>query len=662
MTKVWGSHASKAGFYFQHSFKPQSIFASFNSQIDFIDNASNPLDTGYSYANAAIGVFNTYTQASKYALPEWRYKNWEFYAQDNWKPTSRLTLDYGVRFYYLTPQWDTTLQASNFIPEQFSAASAAKLFTPVCIGASPCSGTTNRRGMDPTLIAAGVTPTMANTVEERFIGRLTPGSNRFNGAFQAGQGINDQLQDGNAFRISPRLGVVYDLTGKGVTIVRGGFGIFYDRPQGNQVFDMISNAPGVLNESVQFGRLQTLTSGGGDPNPTLSLNPSAFDFKPPRVNQWNVGIQHKVWREVILDVAYVGSKSTDLLRQVQINALPFGATLAPQNQDPTRAPAAQLGSSALPNDFLRPFKGYGGIRMWDYSGYANYHALQTSVTRRFDAGFMFSGFYVWSKALGINSTDFSAGVPNLSDEQTKRLDYSYLDYDRPHNFVVNFIYQTPTVTSSKALGVLANEWQISGVYRWTSGRPYGVGFSIPSIGAANLTGTDGNPNARIVHDVRPGSRVERRSVQTTRHLVLRSAAARQRRCRVSAVLRARAAHQQPRSVARQERRRGKGGQVRGAARRVQRPEPHAVHGRQCDRQLRELDGSNDHQPALRCEWSLGAAERVRGDQRRGSTTHASTRHTRDLLDYPLPDRREWGRRHMAPALSFVFAAKWNRDC
>ena len=103
---------------------------------------------------------------------------------------------------------------------------------------------------------------------------------------------------------------------------------------------------------------------------------------------------------------------------MQINALPFGATFAPQNQDPTRTPARSLGSSALPNDLLRPFQGYGDIRMWDYSGYANYHALQTSVTRRFDGGFMFSGFYVWSKALGINNDDFSAGVPNLSDEET----------------------------------------------------------------------------------------------------------------------------------------------------------------------------------------------------------------------------------------------------
>lgn len=504
LTKVWGAHSLKAGFYFQHSYKPQSIFASFNSQIDFQDNSSNPFDTGLSYANAATGVFNFYQQASKFALPEWNYKNIEWYVQDNWKPGDRVTLDYGVRFYALTPQWDTTLQASNFLPDQFNKSQAAKLYYPVCVGGAPGAGC-QRRGMDPTLVSAATTPTLANTVEERFIGRLTPGSNRFNGSYQAGEGITDQLQDGNAFRVSPRVGAVYDLTGEGKTIVRGGFGIFYDRPQGNMVFDMISNAPGVLNSRLDWGRLQDLTAASGDPNPTLSLNPTAFGFKPPRVNQWNIGIQHKLIEEFILDVAYVGSTSSDLLRQVQINAVPFGATFKPENQDPTRVPSTTPGATALPNDFLRPYQGYGNIRMWNYSGYADYKALQTSVTRRYARGFMVSGFWVWSKAQGINNTDFAAGVPNLSDEQTRALDYGLVDYDRTHNFTVNAIYQTPTVTSNKALGFLANDWQLSGVYRWTSGRPNTINFSIPGIGAANLTGTDGNPNARIVLTCDPGT-------------------------------------------------------------------------------------------------------------------------------------------------------------
>src|SRR5882672_1168113 len=283
LSKIWGSHSTMFGVSFQHSFKPQSIFASFNSDIQFQDDANNPFDTGYGYANAATGVFRNYIQANKYALPEWNYKNFEWYGQDNWKASKKLTLDYGVRFYYWTPQWDTTLQASTFLPDQFNAAQAAKLFRPVCIGAYPCSGT-SRRGMDPSLVTAGVTPTLANTVEDRFVGRLVPGSNRFNGAFQAGQGINDQLQDGNKLRVSPRLGFTYDVSGNQSMIVRGGFGIFYDRPQGNQVFDMIANAPGVIVSNIPWGRLHELGSGatGTYPFPTLSLNHSELDFIPPK--------------------------------------------------------------------------------------------------------------------------------------------------------------------------------------------------------------------------------------------------------------------------------------------------------------------------------------------------------------------------------------------
>jgi hypothetical protein len=255
---------------------------------------------------------------------------------------------------------------------------------------------------------------------------------------------------------------------------------------------------------VQWGRLQDLGSGstGTDPFPTLSLSPSGFDFIPPKTYQWNVGVQRKLFETLILDLAYVGSKSTDLLRQSQINSVPAGAKFLPQNQDPTRVPSATPGATALPDDLLRPYQGYNTIRMWDYTGWGNYNALQAGITRRFDKGFMVSAFYVWSKALTVNNDDFTAGLPNASEDDIKRLDYSYASYDRPNNFVLNFIYQTPKVGSG-VLGAIANDWQISGVYRWTSGPPYRVGYSIPGIGDANLSGTSA-PAARVVVKCDPG--------------------------------------------------------------------------------------------------------------------------------------------------------------
>jgi hypothetical protein len=500
LTKIRGGHSLKAGVYYQHSYKKQGDFATHNSAINFIDDVNNPYDTGFGYANAAIGVFGTYQQTSKYAMPEWVYDNFELYAQDTWKATKRLTLDYGVRFYYLTPQWDQTLQASNFLPDRFSAADAAHLYYPVCIGSSPCSGAA-RRGMDPALISAGVTPALGNTVDGRFIGRLVYGSDPFNGAFQAGQGISDTMQSGNAFRVSPRIGVVYDLTGEGRTILRGGFGIFYDRPQGNMVFDLITNAPGMLQPSLQWGRLQALDDSKGDPDPTVVMNPTAYDFTPPKVTAWNVGVQRKLWRSIVFDLAYVGSSSKDLLQQRQINAVPWGAKFLPENQDPTRAPSTVPGATALADDFLRPYQGYSGIRLYEYGAFTNYHALQTSLNHRFDNGLMFSVSYVWSKALGTVDSDFATARPNATAEENRRANYSYLVYDRPHTFVVNFIYQTPTVAKG-ALGLLANDWQLSGVYRWMSGNPYAIGYSIPGISDANLTGSD--QAARIVVTCDPG--------------------------------------------------------------------------------------------------------------------------------------------------------------
>jgi hypothetical protein len=119
---------------------------------------------------------------------------------------------------------------------------------------------------------------------------------------------------------------------------------------------------------------------------------------------------------------------------------------------------------------------------------------------------MFSVFYVWSKAMGISNDDFSAGLPNASDEEIRRLDYGLLGTDRPHNFVTNFVYQLPFLRDSESvLGKVLGDWQLSGIYRFTSGNPQGVGYSISGVNQSHLTGSaDGNPGARIVLTCDPG--------------------------------------------------------------------------------------------------------------------------------------------------------------
>ena len=111
---------------------------------------------------------------------------------------------------------------------------------------------------------------------------------------------------------------------------------------------------------------------------------------------------------------------------------------------------------------------------------------------------MFSANYTRSSAKGIAGGDWDGA---RIDGKDKEANYGPLGQDRPHNMVLSFVYQTPKLTTGP-LGIITNDWQISGTYRWVSGAPYGVGYSIAGIGATNLTGSD--QGARIVLTGDPG--------------------------------------------------------------------------------------------------------------------------------------------------------------
>jgi Carboxypeptidase regulatory-like domain/TonB-dependent Receptor Plug Domain len=308
LTKVMGNHAAKAGFYYQKSLKDQSNFANFNGSMSFNNDSNNPYDAQHPFANAALGVYSSFNQASAFRKGEWRYTNYEWYLQDNWKTNNKLTLDYGVRFYYLTPQYDASLQAANFIPEDFNAAAAVRLFTPAVVNG----------------VRVGLDPVTGATVAGTYIGRIVPNSgDRFQGTYQAGQGISETLTDGNKFRVSPRVGAAYDLTGEGKYVARGAFGIFYDRPQGNQVFDLTNNPPATQTPNVQWGLVPALATATPLYAP-VGLNPNVYNWKTPTVYQWNLGFQMQLPKNFTLDVSYVGSNSDNLLQFRNLNAVNYG--------------------------------------------------------------------------------------------------------------------------------------------------------------------------------------------------------------------------------------------------------------------------------------------------------------------------------------------------
>jgi hypothetical protein len=489
LTRAVGSHILKAGLYVQRSVKDQSPAVAFNGAITFNNDANNPFDSGHPFANAALGVYQTFTQAAGYALPSWHYTNVEWYVQDTWRARNHLTIDYGVRFYYLTPQWDVTKQAANFLPDQYSPAAAVRLYRPAIING----------------VLRGYDSITDGSVPSALIGRVVPKSgDPLNGTLQAGHGIDDTLSSGGQFRASPRVGVAWDIGGRQALVVRGGFAMLYDRPAGNTVFQLIANSAVVQTQALRWGRFQDLANAVPLNAPVASY-PTAYDWTLPTVYNWNAGVQVRLPLFFTWDVTYVGARAEDLVQYRALNALPYGTTYLASSQDPTRGQAGGPALSPLPGgnalaaDFLRPYQGYSTINLLEFDAYSNYHSLQTTLNRRFSKGLMASVTYVYSRARGTVDDDY--GFARI-DGRDREANYGILSMDRPHNFGVGFVYQTPRVASG-ALRFLTNDWQLSGNYRWMSGAPYAVSFSIPGVTSYNITGSD--QAARIVLTGDPGS-------------------------------------------------------------------------------------------------------------------------------------------------------------
>ncbi|HCC58813.1 MAG TPA: hypothetical protein DEQ47_16455 [Solibacterales bacterium] len=497
ISKVWNQHVIKGGLYLQRSRKDQTSFASANGNYDFSDNSGNPFDSQYGFANAALGIYNSFNQASKYLTGKYRYWNIEWYVQDTWKVTRRLTLDYGLRFEIIQPQYDAALQTSSFRPDQYDPAQADVLFRP---------------GFDANGKKAAINPLNGAILPATAIGKIVPGVGSItDGISVAGKGIPNGLMKNRGVHYAPRFGFAYDVTGKQNLVVRGGAGIFYDRFQGNETFDMLTNPPSTLSPTLVNGLVSQINPANVLLAP-LGIYGFSYDGKVPTVYNYSLGVQTKLPYQIVLDTSYVGSQARHLLENENFNAIPYGATFLPQNQDPTKVkanPKALLGSNAYDADFLRPYPGYGTINIHQMGGTDNYNSLQVSAQRRFAAGLFLGVAYTWSKSLGTTSGD---GDFIRIDNLTRFANYGPTSFDRRHNLAINYVYDAPSLSrhfghyDNRLTQALLNGWQVSGVTLLQTGSPYDVGFSIPGVGNQNITGsyTEG-PRVKVIGNPRTGS-------------------------------------------------------------------------------------------------------------------------------------------------------------
>jgi hypothetical protein len=474
LTVVLGSHTLKGGLNLERFWRGIGWNSAQFGSLAFTNNATNPLNTNYAYSNAALGVYYTYTESSAVPYHNSRGGRAEWFVQDNWRVTRRLTLDYGMRLYWLIPTYDRDNKVATFVPSRFDPSKQVRLIWP---------------GFDSQGVRVGVDRATGQTYSATLIGGMVPNSgNPANGMVVA---ANDPdypraLYRNRGWQYGPRFGFAYDPFGKNRTSVRAGVGVFYNPPVTYTWAPFTNQSPLVLNPVVYYGTLEGIKSASGllFPGSILALDPSG---KVATVTNYSFSIQQSIGWGTVVDVGYVGALGRHMLWRRDLNAIPFGTNFLASSKDPTNS-AATL--SAL---LLYPRPGYTNIYAIEPASNSNYHSLQVSANRRFARGFQYGFAWTWSKAL--NYSDSDSGVVS-SLVPVRVWNYGLSNIDRTHTVKINWQYTPPAVRGGGAVAkAVVNGWQFSGITTFQSGAPLAVSYSL--VTGKDITGspTDG---ARVV--------------------------------------------------------------------------------------------------------------------------------------------------------------------
>jgi hypothetical protein len=472
VSKLWGRHSIKAGIYIERMRKDEVGGPNTRGAFAFDRNANNPLDSNYAFANALLGNFNSYSEGTFRPYSHYRYSQVEWYAQDSWKATQRLTVDFGMRLYYAPSAHDDRFAITTFDPSQYDASKAAVMIVPTKDAAG------KRLGMDPRNGTLYPLP---------YIGLFVPNSgNTAPGMVVGGKGFVDTLYTNRLFSFGPRIGLAWDVKGDGKTAIRTGFGIFYDRPQGNVYSGTNGQPPVAYTPTLYFSSIDTFLQAQGTVGPSGVNAPQVGEQPLPSVMNFSFGVQREVGFGTVVDASYVGSLGRSLLYQRDINAIPMYARFDPKNVDATTG-------SPMPDNFLRPYRGLGSINVRGFGATSNYHSFQLAVNRRLSKGIQYGISYTFSKSLGVGAADFDGASPYFD---MRKRNYGLLNYDRTNVLTLNYIYECPDLGkryNNKALSFVLGDWQISGITSFQSGSPLTPDFATSDT--IDLTGS--NEGARI---------------------------------------------------------------------------------------------------------------------------------------------------------------------
>lgn len=328
-----------------------------------------------------------------------------------------------------------------------------------------------------------------------------------NGLGLAGRnGIPQGLVPNQWDTFAPRVGFAFDVTGRGKTVVRGGFGMFYERLGGNEEYTMGPNPPFSFQAStnnVYFSNPATSdTSGLSSSSPVFpaSFTGLAPGYKVPTSVQYNLGLQQELAKDAVLSVAYVGNENYNQSEEFQVNNVP--------TSDPNRLAIcggncgyAGPGYNA---NLDRPYQGWSSIGLMGFGANSNYNSLQVSLRATAWRNLTFSGAYTYSHAFDLLDGEL---FTNLSNPLDAHYDYGSAGFDRRHIAVFSFVYDFPFFrnSTSRTTKAVLGGWTLSGVALFESGTPQSVTSANDNLGLGGGTTNRANQVSAVTY---PGTHIE----------------------------------------------------------------------------------------------------------------------------------------------------------
>ena len=478
VTKVWRNHTFKTGAFTELVGNDQGVWSYPNGNLSFGNQPNSNVVTGSTLApttkigsfnptaNLVMGVASSFSQNNYAPVQDMAYRTTSAYVQDDWRVVPRLLVNVGVRWDHVGRWYDRQgVGMAVWLPQLFAQDVAQNQIAKSMVVEYPG---VRWHGIDPGIPNGGAPSHLAY--------------------------------------VSPRVGMSYDITGHGQTVIRGGWGEYTwnDQPGG-----ALGTSQNLQNYNTPYGQNITLSQIGlqtpaGNPQPAGSVTAFPYnDYRVPTTYAWNLTVDRQLPMKSLLEVAYVGNSSKNELVGSQVDAVglagsgfpnvnkvPLGGLFQPDPVTGKAAPADPDNTSTYNITDYRPYSGcvlggscygYGdnSVTVNDHLAYSNYHGLQVAWLKQ--AGHLsFNLNYTWSKSLGI--------VGSTLDAFNMHGNYGILGIDRPQVFNASYAYSLGNLYHGgfRPLSGAVNGWTISGITTYQTGgnlqtaRGQNFGLSIES--------------------------------------------------------------------------------------------------------------------------------------------------------------------------------------